>query len=76
MLGMLDMEIVDMLGVKCNTVELQNLIRELNEQIMEENFHANKKSNSTLVVARKDKYKIDYFLAGLERKPVEQKALN
>ena len=53
--------------MKCRIVEPRKHVREINEQNTEDAFCANKNSHISPTVNIKDKYKVDYFLAGLKR---------
>ena len=54
--------------MKCSTVDPRRYIQEINEQSAQDKSCTKKSSNVNLVVSRKNKYQIDYFIAGPENK--------
>ena len=64
---MLDIEILDILRGKCNTVELQKQPQKINEQKVEKNSYTNKDSSPNPMVINKAKYTIDYFIVSQEK---------
>ena len=62
-----DIKILGILSVECTT-EPSRCIRGISEQKIEDMFYGNTaNSNVNPVVNSKDKYKIDYFIAGPEK---------
>ena len=61
-----DIELLDIISVKCSTVDLQKLNREVNKQQQERN-HKPTKKNSNPTITNKHKYKIDYFIGSPEK---------
>ena len=67
LLGMPNIEILSILSVKCSTIEPRSHTWESNEYRTEDGSCINKNSNIDPTAYSKNKYIIDYLMAGLEK---------
>ena len=63
----MDIEMLDILNLKCSTVDNRNKTKRSMNSELKRNPRASKDFHTNPVITNKDKYKIDYFVTGLGR---------